>query len=189
MRYTFVVAFLVALLFGASAANATVNVVIDLSNQRMHVTSSSGSYDWAISSARTGYRTPNGTFGVQSMQVMHRSKLYHNSPMPHSIFFAGNYAIHGTYSTGALGTPASHGCVRISPGNAAALYRMVQAEGARITISGQPASSHAYASRHRGGHAKHYAGTSTKTPQLASQSQPQSQPPARDMFSLFTGGL
>ena len=68
----------------------------------------------------------------------HFSHKYHMSPMPYSIFFAGGYAIHGTYSTGSLGRPASHGCVRLAPGNAETLYHMVQAEGARITIYGSP---------------------------------------------------
>jgi hypothetical protein len=58
--------------------------------------------------------------------------------MPHSIFFSGGYAIHGTYEIAALGTPASHGCIRIAPSHAAALFQMVRAEGARISISGAP---------------------------------------------------
>ena len=124
-------------LFALSAtANATVHIHIDLSGQRMHVTSSSGSYNWAVSTARSGYSTPRGSYAPTSLQRVHYSRLYHNSPMPHSIFFRGGYAIHGTYETGALGRPASHGCVRLSPGNAAALFSMVKAEGARISISG-----------------------------------------------------
>jgi hypothetical protein len=126
-------------LFALSAtANATVHIQIDLSSQRMHVTSSSGSYSWAVSTARSGYHTPRGSYAPTSLQRMHYSRIYHNSPMPHSIFFRGGYAIHGTYATGALGRPASHGCVRLAPGNAAALFAMVKAEGARISISGAP---------------------------------------------------
>jgi hypothetical protein len=121
-----------------ATANATVHVHIDLSSQRMHVTSSSGSYNWAVSTARSGYSTPRGSYAPTSLQRMHYSRLYHNSPMPYSIFFRGGYAIHGTYATGALGRPASHGCVRLSPGNAAQLFSMVKAEGARISISGSP---------------------------------------------------
>jgi lipoprotein-anchoring transpeptidase ErfK/SrfK len=123
---------------GVAAANATVHIQIDLSSQRMHVTSSSGSYSWPVSTARSGYSTPRGSYAPTSLQRMHYSRIYHNSPMPHSIFFRGGYAIHGTYATGALGRPASHGCVRLAPGNAAALFAMVKAEGARISISGAP---------------------------------------------------
>ena len=69
------------------------------------------------------------------------SRKYDNSPMPYSIFFAGGYAIHGTYETAWLGRPASHGCVRLDPANAAILYQTVQAESASITISGTPPPS------------------------------------------------
>lgn len=124
--------------FAAPQAEATVSIHIDLSSQTMQVSSSSGSYSWPISTARWGYRTPRGVFHPQGLQLMHYSKKYHMSPMPHSIFFAGGYAIHGTYETASLGRPASHGCVRLSPAHAAVLYQMVQAEGARITISGSP---------------------------------------------------
>jgi hypothetical protein len=123
--------------FGATA-NASVQIHIDLSSQRMHVTSFSGSYTWPVSTARSGYTTPRGSYAPTSLQRMHYSRKYHNSPMPHSIFFRGGYAIHGSYATGALGRPASHGCVRLAPGNAAKLFSMVQAEGARISISGSP---------------------------------------------------
>jgi hypothetical protein len=140
-------------LFLFSPANAKVQIDIDLSSQTMHVTSSTGSYDWPISSARAGYYTPDGTFAPQSLQSIHFSKKYYHSPMPHSIFFAGGYAIHGTYETAWLGHPASHGCVRISPANAATLFEMVKQEGAIIHITGQPPATY-YAARH---HHRYYA--------------------------------
>jgi len=123
-----------AALLAATPADARVRVHIDLSRQRMYVTSSSGSYSWPVSTARRGYRTPQGSFPARGLQRMHYSSKYDNAPMPHSIFFSGGYAIHGTYATGALGRPASHGCVRLSPGHASLLYGMVRREGARITI-------------------------------------------------------
>lgn len=122
-------------------AAATVSVAIDLTHQRMHVVSPHGSYDWPISSARSGFTTPGGSYAPTRLELMHYSKKYHMSPMPHAIFFRGGYAIHGTYSVGELGRPASHGCVRLSPGHAATLYAMVQAEGARISIAGTPPAS------------------------------------------------
>lgn len=149
----FAFTFTFAVIGWASAAQATTRVHIDLSTQTMHVESSSGSYTWAVSTARSGYSTPRGSFAPTGMQRMHYSKKYHNSPMPYSIFFRGGYAIHGTYETGALGRPASHGCVRLSPDHAAMLYHMVQAEGGSISISGSPPGSTRFASRH------HHRGT------------------------------
>jgi hypothetical protein len=118
---------------------AAVNIEVDLASQTMHVMSGNGqSYDWPVSTARQGFVTPRGRYGVQSLQAMHYSRKYHDSPMPHSIFFNGGYAIHGTYETGSLGAAASHGCVRLSPDHAAELYGMVRAEGASISIIGSP---------------------------------------------------
>ena len=124
-----------------------------------------------MSSARAGYVTPHGYFQPYSLQVMHYSHKYHMSPMPHSIFFHGGYAIHGTYSVAELGRPASHGCIRLSPANATTLFSIVKQEGAKISISGTPPRGAAYARanthkhvhvasrhhRHHAGHAMAYA--------------------------------
>ena len=62
------------------------------------------------------------------------SKEWDNAPMPHSIFFRKDgYAIHGSYEVKNLGRPASHGCVRISPENAATLYALVEKNGLKNT--------------------------------------------------------
>ena len=104
---------------------------------------------WPVSTARAGYYTPRGSYAPTGLQRMHYSKKYHMSPMPYSIFFRGGYAIHGTYATGALGRPASHGCVRLAPGNAKLLYEMVQNEGGSISITGAPpAGKTRFAARH-----------------------------------------
>ena len=132
----------------ATTARATVQVAIDLTHQRMHVDSAEGAFDWPISSARSGFSTPHGSYAPTHLELMHYSKKYHMSPMPHAIFFRGGYAIHGTYSTASLGRPASHGCVRLSPGNATALYDMVRHEGARIAISGTPPASLPFATEY-----------------------------------------
>jgi lipoprotein-anchoring transpeptidase ErfK/SrfK len=53
------------------------------------------------------------------------------------VFFHGGYAIHASNYVRALGRPASHGCVRLHPSNAATLYSLVQQYGpraVRITI-------------------------------------------------------
>ena len=60
--------------------------------------------------------------------------------MPHAIFFTKTgHAIHGTDSVNRLGSPASHGCVRLSRANAATLYALVKSEGVlntTVTLSG-----------------------------------------------------
>ncbi len=49
--------------------------------------------------------------------------------MPYSIFFYKGYAIHGSYETEISRPPGLHGCVRLHPSNAAALYSLVQKYG------------------------------------------------------------
>jgi len=121
---------LAALMFIVPAEAATVEAKISLSNQRMYVSVNGvPRYTWAVSTARAGYRTPTGTFRPQSLAKMHYSSKYDNAPMPHSVFFYGGYAIHGTNAVGSLGRPASHGCVRLAPGNAATLYSLVSKYG------------------------------------------------------------
>ena len=117
---------LIAAMLFATPAAAETNITISKSHQLMQVDSDYGSYQWRVSTARKGYYTPTGTFHPYSLQLMHYSKKYDNAPMPHSIFFSGGYAIHATPHTGNLGRPASHGCVRLSPGNAATLYSIVK---------------------------------------------------------------
>jgi hypothetical protein len=171
----------IALLTVPLAAQAKVHITVDLSSQKMDVATSNGaSYSWPISSARSGYVTPRGVYSAVSLQTMHRSKKYHNSPMPHSIFFHGGYAIHGTYETRSLGRPASHGCVRISPSNAATLFSLVRAEGATIEIVGSPPPSMPFASD-SGPHHRYYASTHHIHPSsaLSYAPEPRSDFPAR----------
>jgi hypothetical protein len=135
-------------------ASAEVHINVDLGSQTMHVVSDSGaSYNWPISSGRPGHPTPRGVFHPQRMYTMVYSAKYNNAPMPHSIFFTGGYAIHGTGAVGSLGHVASHGCIRLAPGNAATLYALVSHEGATISIGGANPGGDAFASNpHRAGH-------------------------------------
>ena len=158
MRFKLLVLAGLALLATLGVANATARIHVDLSTQTMHVESSAGNYSWPVSTARAGFYTPRGEYAPTGMERMHYSRKYHNSPMPYSIFFRGGYAIHGSYATGALGRPASHGCVRLSPANAARLYSIVQNEGGAISITGAPpASARHYARSETRHHMTHYA--------------------------------
>ena len=113
---------------------ADVVVQIDKSSQRMAVSVDGvPRYNWPVSTGGGGYGTPSGVFHPQSMARMHFSRKYYNSPMPHSIFFYYGFAIHGTNDIARLGGPASHGCVRLHPSHAAALFGLVQRNGPAST--------------------------------------------------------
>jgi L,D-transpeptidase catalytic domain len=105
----------------------------DVRFRRRHAALPLGGFD------RAGYGTPSGTYRPQRLERTWFSKEYYNSPMPHSIFFHGGYAIHGSYEIHRLGGPASHGCIRLHPANAATLFALVKQRGmsdATIIVSG-----------------------------------------------------
>ena len=134
-RLWMVLALLLAVPFAAVQAWAKVEVNVDLSTQRMHVKVDGRPYaTWRISSGRRKYYTPRGTYRPKWLKRMHYSRKYDNAPMPYSIFFRGGYAIHGTNIVSRLGRPASHGCIRLSPSNAATLFNLVQQHGRKNTI-------------------------------------------------------
>ena len=115
-------------------ARAEVVVQIDKSSQRMAVSVDGAMrYEWPVSTGRDGYGTPSGVFHPQSMARHYFSRKYYNAPMPHAIFFYYGFAIHGTNDLARLGGPASHGCVRLHPSHAAALYALVEHNGPRNT--------------------------------------------------------
>ena len=125
-----------------AAPVVTLHADIDLTTQTLTVTSGGKMlHKWPISSGRTGYETPRGTFRPQWAAKMHYSKKYDDAPMPHSVFFNGGVATHATSATGMLGRPASHGCVRLAPSAAATFYGLVHKHGyasTRIVVRGTP---------------------------------------------------
>lgn len=134
---------LLAVLFlsvlGAASARAGIEVRVDIAAQRMQVTTTDGeSYNWAISSGRKGYRSPNGVYRPIRLEKNWYSRKY-GGAMPYAVFFRGGYAVHGTTAVGALGRPASHGCIRLHTANAAKFFALVKKHGAgqtRIALHG-----------------------------------------------------
>ena len=111
-----------------------IEIVVDISSQSMTVDVNGWPYGrWKVSTAREGYYTPRGSWRPFQLKEMHYSRKYDNSPMPHSIFFLGGYAIHATDYTKQLGKPASHGCIRLHPRHAERLYKLVQSHGMKAT--------------------------------------------------------
>lgn len=123
-----------ALLRPLVAQTAELGVLIDLSEQTMVVeVDGFPAYTWPVSTARAGYRTPTGRFRPIRLERVWYSRKYDNAPMPHSIFFHGGYAIHGTTEIRSLGRPVSHGCIRLHPDNARILFGLVRSYGSGST--------------------------------------------------------
>ncbi len=114
-------------------AAADVLITIDKSTQRLTVSVDGNErYTWPVSTGLRG-GPPSGTFRPERMERVWYSHLFGMAPMPHSIFFRGPFAIHGTTVISRLGRPASHGCVRLHPDNATILFELVQHAGAANT--------------------------------------------------------
>jgi len=113
-------------------------VVVDVSAQTMAVYIEGSLFDvWPVSTARAGKITPRGKWSPNFLSKHHKSSRYNNAAMPFSIFYDGNFAIHGTNQISKLGSTASAGCVRLATENAEVLFNRVQKYGLksfRVTV-------------------------------------------------------
>src|SRR5271169_2951957 len=128
-------------LLASNTAQAKISITVDKSAQLMTVAVDGVErYQWPVSTGNPSHETPNGSFRTFRMEADHFSKEFDDAPMPHSIFFTKvGHAIHGTESEGRLGSPVSHGCVRLSRANATTLYALVEKEGVlntTVTLTG-----------------------------------------------------
>lgn len=118
----------------AIASAATLVAQVSISKQTMTVTHRGRViHNWKVSTARSGKVTPVGSWTAKWLSRNHRSSRYNNAPMPFSIFYNGHYAVHGTDQISRLGSPASAGCIRLHPDNAAKLFALTQQVGLKNT--------------------------------------------------------
>ncbi len=112
-------------------AGAAVLITVNKSSQQMTVEVDGRlRWTWPVSTGQLGHDTPSGKFTAFRMEADHFSKEWDDAPMPHSIFFTQQgHAIHGYLNTSHIGSPTSHGCVRLSPDHATKLYALVEQEG------------------------------------------------------------
>src|SRR4028119_1930600 len=134
-----------ALTPGADAALADVFISVDKATQRMAVlVDGERQHFWPVSTGLARYDTPTGSYTPFRLAKDHFSKEWDDAPMPHSIFFTSRgHAIHGSDATRRLGSPASHGCIRLSRANPATLFSLVQQEGlsdTKVVVSGEEAA-------------------------------------------------
>ncbi len=126
----------------ASPALADIQITVDKTNQTLTVARDGQLlHTWPVSTGRSGSFTPAGNFRAFRMEEDHYSKEWDDAPMPHSIFFTQQgHAIHGTLDAKRLGTPASHGCVRLSTEHARLLFGLVKQDGVlntRVVLQGE----------------------------------------------------
>jgi lipoprotein-anchoring transpeptidase ErfK/SrfK len=131
-RLGLLAATLVALAWSAASQPALAGILVQVDKPTQTMTVSVDGavrYRWPVSTGATAFSTPTGSYTPFRMEVMHYSQEWDNAGMPHAIFFTTRgHSIHGSDHPG-LGTPVSHGCVRLSLTNATTLYQLVSAEG------------------------------------------------------------
>lgn len=134
-KFAFAAAAFLAVTFSAGAAMASSVVAkVNISTQTMTVTENGFlRYTWKVSTAGKGYVTPVGRYTAKWASLKHRSRKYNNAPMPYAIFYNGGYAVHATFDLKRLGRPASHGCVRLHPENAAQFFALAHEAGLKNT--------------------------------------------------------
>ena len=133
---------LVVLTSGTGRALADVAITVDKAAQRMSVVvDGQERHSWPVSTGLTRYDTPTGSYTPFRLEKDHFSKEWDDAPMPHSIFFTSRgHAIHGSDATQRLGSPASHGCIRLSRENAAILFDLVTEQGlekTKVVVTGE----------------------------------------------------
>ncbi len=149
MRKIIWTGFLLATLAAPSAQALEVEVLppslvvsINKSTQKMHIkVNGKPAYTFTVSTGARGYGTPSGSFVPTRVHRYWWSRQWDNAPMHWAVFFHNGYAIHGTDYIRTLGIPASHGCVRLHPRNAATFFALVNRYGrarTRITLHGTP---------------------------------------------------
>jgi len=113
-------------------------MVVDLASQHAFVYRGGKLIGIAtISSGRPGHATPDGTYTVLEKEKMHHSNKYDDAPMPfmERLTWDG-LALHGGHPRG---WPASHGCIRMPMGFAAALFKE-DTRGMQVVITGDAPS-------------------------------------------------
>ena len=134
LLFLLILALVLAVHAFVTPTRAGVTAHVDVPSQTMRVVVDDDVvYEWPVSTAGRGALTPGGVFTPYWLSPTHRSKKYRGAPMPHAVFYSGDYAIHGTKDEHLLGRPASRGCVRLSREHARIFFMLVQSHGKQNT--------------------------------------------------------
>jgi hypothetical protein len=100
-------------------------IEVDISDQ--HLTVWQGDvpiFETTVSTGKPGYRTLPGTFRVYRKYELTRmtGPDYDTPDVPWTMYYSGDFAIHGAYWHDNFGTPVSHGCVNLRVPEARAIF-------------------------------------------------------------------
>ena len=113
---------------------------IDLSEQTL-IAYEGGTpvFGTVVSSGKPGFETPTGLFRIQSKHVSTTmdnlaadDSAYSIEDVPWTMYFEGNYALHGAFWHSTFGRVRSHGCVNLAPADARWLFPVDNAHATSI---------------------------------------------------------
>jgi hypothetical protein len=119
------------------ASKGVLQIVVSIGSQRVTLYSNGVRVaQGPVSTGTPGHPTPMGVFSIIQKDRYHHSNLYGNAPMYYMqrITWSGSAMHEGVLP----GRPASHGCIRLSHGFAAALWPTTKLGVRVIVASGDP---------------------------------------------------
>jgi lipoprotein-anchoring transpeptidase ErfK/SrfK len=121
------------LILGRDPLREERHIEVRLSEQKATLFDSAGNelFTTKVSTGRRGFATPTGEFVITDKNRDWTSTIYHAS-MPY--FQRLSCSDFGLHQGNVPGYPASHGCIRVPPGNAAKLFSMTET-GDRVIIT------------------------------------------------------
>lgn len=100
-------------------------IQVNLSTQRL-IAWEGGKPVYAVTVSTGKKSTPTrvGSFKIQSKHKIARmrGRDYDVPNVPYTMYYQGNYGIHGAYWHKKFGTPVSHGCINVAPNHAKWLF-------------------------------------------------------------------
>jgi lipoprotein-anchoring transpeptidase ErfK/SrfK len=93
-------------------------------------------FEGAVSTGMEGWHTLPGEFSVylKYEETRMRGEDYDTPDVPWTMYYSGDFAIHGAYWHQSFGTPVSHGCVNLPVDQAQALYEWAPI-GTRVVVT------------------------------------------------------
>lgn len=115
-------------------------IIVSLASQQAFVFKKGELWDATpVSTGRPGYETPTGVFPILEKDVLHRSTLYDDAPMPYMQRLTwGGVALHAGRVPGYR---ASHGCIRLPQGFAQKLYSITNFSSTIVLVTDKQAAS------------------------------------------------
>lgn len=112
-------------------------IEVDISDQKL--TAWQGDvpiFETIVSTGKPGFRTLPGEFAVylRYEKTRMRGPGYDTPDVPWTMFYDGDFAIHGAYWHNNFGTPVSHGCVNLRVEEAKAVYEWASM-GTRVVVN------------------------------------------------------